>query len=180
MSEQLNQERLDGLNTQSSMADRAIAGVVDCYESNLSNGSLKFFRELTDVSEKVDKVCYDYAANPDTRDKAVNLRSWHIVRLLERQYSKIEPGAEWPYYMCLSGSDDFDRRVHSTTSVYIGKMLACEYNLEVKPELSFHDAERNYKETILATDENKAVLKREWLYPDSQEAHTAAFVVKAV
>lgn len=180
MSEIVKQERIDGLNVQSSMADRAIAGIVDCYQNNLTNGRLKDFREQTDVSQKVDDVCYVYAANPETRTKAVNLRSWHIVRLLERQYRTIEPGQEWPYFMCLTAEDDFDRRVHATTAVYIGKMLACEYNLEVKPELSMYDPERNYKETILATEENKAVLKREWLFPGTQDAHTAAFVVKAV
>lgn len=181
MTEFLNKERRDGLDTGGTIADRAIASIVDCYQGSLTNGNLNSFRELTDVSEKVDKACYFYAQYPETRSKAVNLRSWHIIRLITREYERVEPGGEWSYMVCgLSAADDFDRQVYPTTEALLKKVANTDLNASITSNMVSYDPEKNFKEHLLLADENKAILKREWCYAGTEVPHTAAFVVKAI
>lgn len=181
MTEFLKHERRDNLHVDESMADRAIGTILDCYESKLTNGQLKAFRDQTDVSEKVNIVCYNLAANSETRTKAVDLRSWHIVRLLVRHWNNIEPGNEWAYGIYgLSASDDFDRLVYPNAEGLLKIVAKADLNLFPQTGLSVYDEDKNVREEIILTEENKAILKREWCYSDTQKPHTAAFVVKAI
>lgn len=181
MTEFLNPGRIDNLQVDHSLADRAISTFVDSYESTLTNGVLKEFRELDDVSEKVNKVCYVLAANPETRAKAVNLRSWHIVRLLTRHFANIEPGNEWAYTISgISSSDDFDRLVYPTAEALLKRTAQVDLNLSPVYNLADYDPEKNTLEQVILADDNKAILKREWCYLNTREPHTAAYVVKAI
>ncbi len=181
MSEFSNQQRTDKLDLQGSTADMAIAGILDNFQAGLTNGHLKGFRDLDDVSEKVKIACCMYAGNPETRSEAVNLRSWHIVRLLMRQYENIEPGNEWEYVICgLSAADDFDRQVFPTAEALLRETVSSELKVTPQTDMISYDHEKNVREQLIMTNDNKAILMRELCYRGTEEAHTASFVVKAI
>lgn len=180
MSELTSYSRPECLNTESSTADRAIANALDYFEVGLSEDNLQGFRSLNGVGAKVDVVCYALLQNPETRGEAIDLRSWHSIRLIERWYSDIQSGTERAYVIGLGDADDFWRKVHSTTESHLAKVVSSDFGFEFKPKVITNDLENNYRESLLVSQNNKAITKREWLYAASGEAHTAAFVVKAI
>lgn len=172
-------ERRDGLQIATSMADRAIAAIYDPYEGRLSNGELYKFRSMTDVSEKVDKACWNMA-DPNKlnmRGKAVSLRSWHIIRLIDRRLNNLTEG-EWPYWFFLTGADTWPQEVLATTDAYIPKFLATQYSVDPRPELTINKPQEGFHEKLFATIHNRALLRRQWSYPDGTP-YQAAYIVKA-
>jgi hypothetical protein len=179
MTEFLNIERADGLRVATSMADRAIAQICDAYEGMLSNGELGSYRQLTDVSRKVDEACWGLA-NPDKfnmRNKAVSLRSWHIIRLVERQIENIPARQEWPYWFFLTGTDMWPKDVLATTDAYVPKFIATQYSADPRPQLTLNNPREGYQEQLLLSVHDRALLRRQWSYGDGT-AYQVAYVVK--
>lgn len=180
MSETISTIRKDGLRPELSLAAAGVANLIDNYEETLANDNLFSYRNEDDLSKKIDMALVDFM-QPERLNmpaKAVSLKSWQIVLSIERHYEQANISEDWSYWMFLTGSSDFWKRVHPTTDAYLKKVIKSNHGIYNIPSLSYHDAEQSLTEHLLLSNSDRKLIRREWHYPNG-DPYQVLYAVKA-
>jgi hypothetical protein len=130
MSEKINAEikTYDPLDDQGSFIGNEMKAIFRDYGAQLQNGQKHAYDHLDDVGRKVNGICWDWAAKPEYRGYAIQLRSLHIVRALERFiYSGNKNGTKDYQFSLADSYDDFWPSVELATDRNIERLAIEKY-----------------------------------------------------
>lgn len=124
----------DPLADQGSFIGNEMRTIFQLYGAQLQNGQKHAYEHLNDVGRKVNGICWDWAARPEYRGYAVQLRSLHIVRALERFiYSGNRIDTKDYQFSLADTHDDFWMSVENATDKNIERLVIDKYDLPYLP-----------------------------------------------
>ena len=136
MSEQRNPTggSYDPFNDPNSFVGNEMKAIIDDFGATLVNGEKQAYKSLDDISRKVNGICHTWAQIPERRSAAVDLRSLHIVRALERfMHSGNRRDVKDYHAAGIIPGDDFWPRVEGRTYEFLERLMHEAYGVEFKP-----------------------------------------------